>query len=178
MHCKLMVLALVVASALMGCDGKQSPPPTAATALPPPPTGAATNIQPAEPAFYDLLRRRLSTNPDRKDAAEASWELVHPKTENKTDPAKKAAYINRFLTLTKSPSFGQKYCDKPTSIMKSPPVYEGNYAHVTVDVMCGAFLMRTLTDTLEKVDGKWYWVRNEINATYVDTKAGQIKANP
>lgn len=178
MHCKLMVSALVIASALMGCDGKQSPPPTATTALPPPPAPSATNSQPSEPAFYDLLRRRLSGNPNRKDAAEASWELVHPKTENKADPAKKAAHIDRFLTVTKAPSFGQKYCDKPTSILKSPPVYDGDYAHVPVDVMCGTFLMRSLTDTLEKVDGKWYWVRNEIKATYVDTKGGQLKASP
>ena len=145
---------------MVACDGKRS---------------ATANAE--EAALYDLLRRSSSTN--LQEAAEATWELRHPKLVNKNDPDEKAKYIQGYIKhWTETKSFGKQHCDRPSFLYKPNPRYDGNYVHIEGDSMCGSTPMRTIVQTYERVEGKWYFVRYEVKTTYIDPKAAPLKASP
>lgn len=158
---KSLITILSITAILSGCDSKEAP-----------------KAQVEEPLFYAQLRRIISSNPNAADRAEATWELIHPKEADKNDPAAKSAFISRYRkSVETNPGFGSLYCDKPSHILKSPPSYDGDYAHVEDDVMCGKTLMATYLFTLVKYEGNWYKIRQEAKATYIDTKAGKLIAD-
>jgi len=103
-------------------------------------------------------------------------EILAPSGLDKSDPKREQQAKAKIKAHLEKGSFGEKHCDNPSPRFHDNVKQEGKYLFMDMDTMCGEKPLRTVTLVLYKQGERWYVLRTDPKASYVNPGDPPLKA--